>query len=359
VGQLQRAQQQVHRERSAQRTSLERTLADSPALSPPPTASRDRGAHPSVAIGAAVDIGSNSVHLLVALTGPGWVETLRDTSELLGLGDTVDQHGGVPATARHHLVETLKTYVETAQRSHADRLTLIGTEPLRRADNVNELATEIRDGTGLELRVLTEREEAILTFVGVTRGEMPDAPLIAVDIGGGSTEVSTWRPGQPLVVDSLPFGSARLTAAMVASDPPTGDELDKLFRATADVAAGLVTTTVRAGDENRDGHVTRAIFVGGTATNVGRLGRLTREAIAEDRKTLTVLTAAQVSARYNVKPRRARQLGAGIAIVDALLDRFGLDGADVSDASLRDGAIIAAIRYGDRWPEMIEELVST
>ncbi len=210
--------------------------------------------------------------------------------------------------------------------------------------------------TGLELRVLTEREEAILTFVGVTRGEMPDAPLIAVDIGGGSTEVSTWTPGQPLVVDSLPFGSSRLTAAMVDSDPPTDDELDRLFRATADVAAGLVSTT--SGGEERHGHVTRAIFVGGTATNVARLGRLTRAAIAEDRKTLTILTASQVSSRYNVKPRRARQLGAGIAIVDALLDRFGLEGADVSDASLRDGAIIAAVRYGDRWPELIEELVA-
>jgi exopolyphosphatase/guanosine-5'-triphosphate,3'-diphosphate pyrophosphatase len=286
------------------------------------------------------------------------MESLKDTSELLGLGDTVDQYGGVPVAARHHLVETLKTYVEAAHRSHADRVTLIGTEPLRRAEYVAELATEIREATGLELRVLTEREEAILTFVGVTRGEMPESPLIAVDIGGGSTEVSTWTPGQPLVVDSLPFGSSRLTAAMVKSDPPTDDELDRLFRATADVAAGLVTTTFRSGDGGGQGHVMRAIFVGGTATNVGRLGRLTRDAIAEDRKTLTILTASQVSSRYNVKPRRARQLGAGIAIVDALLGRFGLEGADVSDASLRDGAIIAAVRYGDSWPELIEELVA-
>jgi exopolyphosphatase/guanosine-5'-triphosphate,3'-diphosphate pyrophosphatase len=337
---------------------LERTLADSPALSAPPIASREPGSHPPVAIGAAIDIGSNSVHLLVGLTGPGWVETLRDTSDLLGLGDTVDQHTEVPLDARHHLIEVLHSYVEAAHRSHADRVTLIGTEPLRRAGNVQVLADEIRVGTGLELRVLTEREEAILTFVGVTRGQLPDSPLICVDIGGGSTEVSRWTPGQPLMVDSLPFGSSRLTAAMVVNDPPTDDELDRLFRATADVAAGLDTHGSDTGDGTGPAPETRAIFVGGTATNVARLGRLTRQAIAEDRRTLSILTASQVSTRYNVKPRRARQLGAGIAIVDALLGRFGIEGADVSDASLRDGAIIAAVRYGDRWPDLIEELIA-
>jgi exopolyphosphatase/pppGpp-phosphohydrolase len=71
------------------------------------------------------------------------------------------------------------------------------------------------------------------------------------------------------------------------------------------------------------------------------------------------LTAAQVSARYDVRPRRARQLAAGVAIVHALLNGFGMDSAEVSDASLRDGAIIAAARYGDAWPDYLGELVST
>jgi exopolyphosphatase/guanosine-5'-triphosphate,3'-diphosphate pyrophosphatase len=175
-----------------------------------------------------------------------------------------------------------------------------------------------------------------------------------VDIGGGSTEVSNWVPGQPLRVDSLPFGSARLTKAMVESDPPTDDELDRLFRATRDVAAGLESVDAAAGSGARIEH---AIFVGGTATNVARLGRLTRKAIAEDRSTLKRMSVAHVASRYNVRLRRAKQLPAGIAIVDALLERFGLEGADVSDASLRDGAIIAAARYGDEWPANVEDLV--
>jgi len=277
------------------------------------------------------------------------METLRDTSDLLGLGDTVDRHATIPADARARVIDVLRSYVVTANRSHAERLTLIGTEPLRRARNAQTLADEIKAATGLSLHVLTEREEAILTFVGVTRGQPPASPLIVVDIGGGSTEISQWTPSEELRVESIPIGSSRLSNAIVEHDPPTEGELDRLFRAAADATQGLK----RSVSPGSGGH---AIFVGGTATNVARLGRLTRDALAEDRRTLGKLPAAAVVARYNVKPRRARQLAAGVAIVDAILAAYGLDGAEVSEASLRDGAIICAAAFGDKWADALEDL---
>jgi exopolyphosphatase/pppGpp-phosphohydrolase len=336
---------------------LGRSLADRTSLTEAPEASEpptqiDTVPIP-VGIGAAVDIGSNSVHLLVALVGPGWVEPLRDTSELLGLGDAVDSQGQIPLDARSRVVELLTAYADTARRSHAERLTLIGTEPLRRARNSGTLVAEIEDGTGLTVRVLSEREEAILTYVGVTRGVRPAAPLVVIDIGGGSTEVAISEPGSSLRVQSIPLGSSRLTNAIVKNDPPTHDELDQLTAAALTATAGVDSIVDQA---NGLGAGARAIFVGGTATNVGRLGRLTRAALAEDRKTLAALSFTQVSSRYNVKPRRARQLAAGVAIVDALLDRFGLEEAEVSEASLRDGAILCAARFGEDWHSALEGL---
>jgi exopolyphosphatase/pppGpp-phosphohydrolase len=308
----------------------------------------------AVSIGAAIDIGSNSVHLLVALVGPGWVEPLRDASELLGLGDVVDRHGGIPAEDRRRVIDALTAFRDTADRSHAERVTLLGTEPLRRASNSQELLAEIREAMGLDVRILSEREEALLTLVGVTRGEKPGHPMIVVDIGGGSTEASTYVPGEPVHVDHIPVGSARLTNAIVEHDPPTDDEVSRLAAAAAEATAGLRyvgandTHAVRPND-------LQAVFVGGTATNVARLGQLTRAAMARDRRTLERLSVAAVAARYNVRPRRAGQLAAGVAIVDALLERLGLETAEVSDASLRDGAIICASRYGDRWPDALQE----
>lgn len=233
-------------------------------------------------------------------------------------------------------------------------MTLLGTEPLRRASNAGVLIAEIATATGLELRVLSEHEEATLTYIGVTRGERPDAPVIVVDIGGGSTEVAVFVPGQPLLIESVPVGSARLTNSIVAHDPPTDNELDLLRQAAAEATARL-TLPAPARDGAKDTH---ALFVGGTATNVARLGRLTRKALAQDRRTLSKLTITEVSARFKVKPRRAAQLAAGVAIVDALLDRFGLEGAEVSEASLRDGAIIAAARLGDDWADGLDELIA-
>lgn len=306
-----------------------------------------------VSVGAAIDIGSNSIHLLVALVGPGWVEPLRDTSELLGLGDVVDRQAHIPAADRARAIEILTEYQETARRSHAERLVLLGTEPLRRAQNADELLDEIQAATGLGARVLSEREEAVLTFVGVTRGELPDQPLIVADIGGGSTEALTFIPGDGIHVDHIPLGSARLTNAIVQHDPPTDEEVDRLLAAAADATAGLAYRGPDT-DAGRDG--LRAVFVGGTATNVARLGRLTRAAMAEDRRTLERMSVAAVADKFNVKPRRARQLAAGVAIVNLLLERYGLDAADVSDASLRDGAIITAARYGDLWPQALAEM---
>lgn len=305
-------------------------------------------------MGGAIDIGSNSVHLLVALVGHGWVEPLRDNSELLGLGDIVDRHGEIPPDARRRLVEVLQSYVETAERSRAERMTLLGTEPLRRARNADVMVREIHDATGLHLRVLSEREEAVLTFIGVTRGQVPATPAIIVDIGGGSTEVATWVPGEPLRVTSIALGSARLTASIVQHDPPTNREFDKLRRAAADAVAGSMSQL--HGPTSMSG--AQAVFVGGTATNVARLGQLTRDALAEDRRTLARLTFEAITSRFNVKLRRARQLAAGVAIVEAILDAHGLETAAVSEASLRDGAIIAAARLGDDWPDRLEELIA-
>ena len=307
-----------------------------------------------MAIGAAVDVGSNSVHLLVALVGFGLVETLRDRSELLGLGEVVDRDGAIPVDEMTALTDLLKSYAVAARRSGAERLTLVGTDPLRRATNAAEVTAAVESATGVNLRVLTEQEEAMLTFVGATRGRLPEAPLVVVDIGGGSTEVASWAPGQTLQVQSLAIGSSRLTNALVHNDPPTDSEIQMLFEAASEIVGGLGAGVASVG---RTATAARAVFVGGTATNVARLGRLSVEHLIADRFTLGRLTTDQVSTRYDVRPKRARQLAAGVAIVHALLNAFGMDSAEVSDASLRDGAIIAAARYGDAWPENLGELV--
>jgi exopolyphosphatase/guanosine-5'-triphosphate,3'-diphosphate pyrophosphatase len=307
-------------------------------------------------VGAAIDVGSNSVHLLVARLAPPQtlvrrgLTTIDDRSQLLGLGEVVDAEGAIPEAQRGQIMTAIAEYLVLAGTGGAEHVTLIGTEPFRRARDGPEVAHEVSVVTGLPMHVISERTEALLTFVGVTGGVPPTEPLVVVDIGGGSTEVSVYEPAKKLTVLPLPTGSGRLTRALVKHDPPSARELDRLHDAAREAAQELPQLKWPAGK------APRAVFVGGTATNLARLGVLTRAGLAEDRRTLGKLTSTQVVEHFGVRPQRAVQLAAGAAVVDALLDRLGLDAAVTAESSLRDGAIIAMARFGDAWPDRLTEL---
>ena len=306
---------------------------------------------------AAIDVGSNSVHLLVArarravrLGTRTDLIALADDSDLIGLGDSVDTSGRIELGPRRLVVAALARQVALARSMGAERVVMVGTEPLRRASNTRELVLEVRRRLGEELRVIDVRSEAELTFMGVCGGRMPDDALAVVDIGGGSTEVSVHVPGRELQVIPLTLGSARLTNAIVRHDPPTTDEIAALMKAAVE-SVHDAEWPIGEGPPIR-----RAIFVGGTATNVARLGRLDRAHLNEDLNTIGQMPSATVVEHFGVRPRRARQLAAGVAIVSALLDRFLLGSADVSEASLRDGAIIAVLATADDWLNALDEM---
>lgn len=306
-------------------------------------------------MGAAIDVGSNSIHLLVAALSPPQtlvrrgLTTVDDRSLLLGLGEVVDRLGNIPDEQRGQIMTGIAEYLLLARTAGAAHVTMIGTEPFRRAADGDEVAAQVGVVTGLPLHVISEQTEALLTFIGVTGGVAPEEALVVVDIGGGSTEVSVYTPGQPLTTVPLAIGSARLTRGTVEHDPPTKEEMERLQHTAAAAASELPSMEWPASRKPR------AIFVGGTATNLARLGRLTRAGLAEDRRTLAKMTSAQVVEHFGVRPQRAVQLAAGAAIVDALLERAGLDEALVADTSLRDGAIIAMARFGDAWPDRLPE----
>lgn len=306
-------------------------------------------------MGAAIDVGSNSIHLLVARVGTPQtmarrgLNALDDRSQLLGLGEAVDRDGKLLLEQRRQIMSGIAEYLLLARSMGATHLTLIGTEPFRRAVNGTDVAIEVGTITGIPLHVISERTEALLTFLGVTAGLLPNEPLVVADIGGGSTEVSIHTPGAPLKVLPLAIGSARLTRSTVEHDPPTMREMDALDAAAQAVVGELP-------QQSWPGGAPRAVFVGGTSTNVARLGRLTRAGLAEDRRTLAQLSSAQVVEHFGVRPQRARQLPAGAAIVAAMLERLGLEEAGTAETSLRDGAIICAARFGDAWPTRLAEL---
>jgi exopolyphosphatase/guanosine-5'-triphosphate,3'-diphosphate pyrophosphatase len=309
---------------------------------------------PRPIVEAAIDIGSNSVHLLVGMVTDHAVTPLADESALLGLGDVVDAEGRLPFGARGGLLEALDDQAALARRWQARDLVVLGTEPLRRAADRDEIAAAVLGRIGCRLDVLSHAEEAELTLLGVTHGaEVPDR-LLVVDIGGGSSEWAVAAPGAAPVAGVLATGSRRLTAACASADPPTAADVTRLREEARRLMEAIVAPPVD-----------RAIFTGGTATNLLKLlaaldptppERLTMGGVEATLTALTGASAAATAERYSVTPTRARLLPAGAALTLAVLDAFGLSEAGVSDASLREGAVLALARAGGAWRQRLPRL---
>jgi exopolyphosphatase/guanosine-5'-triphosphate,3'-diphosphate pyrophosphatase len=323
-------------------------------VSDPPDAAGPEGPGSAPSVGAAIDVGSNSVHALVAKVADGVLVPMVDESVLLGLGAIVDREGRLPAEACEATVEALRGYVERARQLGARHITLVATEPLRRASNRSVLQADVQRATGLGLHLLSHEAEAELTLLGVTHGRRPRERLLVVDIGGGSTELILATPGGDPVVDALPTGSSRLTAAFVAHDPPTWFEINAL-RAEA----------TRLLDAMPQGRPERGVIVGGTGSNLVKIlpddpepGLLSGAKVEQALALLSAKPAAALVSAFGINLRRAGQLAAGAALAGAVLGRYGLAALEVSGSGLREGAILAASLAGDEWPAMLSSLVA-
>ena len=189
------------------------------------------------------------------------------------------------------------------------------------------------------MHVLTHAEEALLTVVGVMAGQPVARETLVVDLGGGSSEFCVVGPGGPPRAAGLRLGSARLTDRLAAHDPPTAEELYEM----------LVEARRLGLDQAPDARPREIVAVGGTASNlvkVVRFGRsrrvLTRDGTAKALALLTAEPAELAALRHAIRPERARILPAGAVIVDAILRRYGVDSMRVSEAGIREGAILAA-----------------
>jgi exopolyphosphatase / guanosine-5'-triphosphate,3'-diphosphate pyrophosphatase len=305
-------------------------------------------------VGAAIDVGSNSVHLLVARFGPGHVQPLLDESELLGLGDVVDREGRLTGAGIAAAVSAVHAYAERARTLGAEDVVIVGTEPVRRASDRSVLQADVLRIVGRPLQVLSHEAEACLTFLGVSRGRPPIEPELVLDIGGGSSEVIVAAVGREPIIGAIATGSGRLTAGFVRHDPPSWFEVNALRAEAARACAGLPAARPSAGT-----------IVGGSGSNLVKVAAARGASAASlDRHALdvvfglaTTLSVGHIVGSGLVKERRARQLAAGAALVEAVLERYGLDELRASDASLRDGAILASAAAGDAWPERLRGMV--
>jgi exopolyphosphatase/guanosine-5'-triphosphate,3'-diphosphate pyrophosphatase len=285
--------------------------------------------------GACIDIGSNTTRLLVADRESGSLHEVHQERAFTRISRGL-QEGGVISEAKIAEVATVVSeQLRRARQLGAENIDAVATAAIRRAGNRDELVDAVRAGCGLEVRILTDIEEARLAFVGAARTlATPVNGLLGVaDVGGGSSELVVGQaPDAVRWCASLAVGSGDLADEFLCSDPPTTDQLDRA-RASVDQRLGGIDAP----------QPESAIAVGGSATSLRRMAGdvLDDASCGRALEVLASAPAAQLSSRYGLDLDRVRLLPAGLLILRGCAERFGVP-LQIGRGGIREGVLLEA-----------------
>ncbi|MEU3714059.1 Ppx/GppA phosphatase family protein [Streptomyces catenulae] len=301
-----------------------------------------------------LDVGSNTVHLLVVDAHPGArpLPAYSHKAELR-LAELLDADGAISDAGVERLVATVREAGQVAEDKGVEDVLPFATSAVREATNGEQVLRRVAEETGVALRVLSGEDEARLTFLATRRWFGWSAGrLLLLDIGGGSLEIAYGLDEEPDAATSLPLGAGRLTSGALPGDPPGTDDVRALRRRVRADIARVVSDFTRYGNPD---HVV------GTSKTFRQLARITGAARASDglyvqreleRKKveewvpkLAGMTAQQRAALPGVSEGRSRQLLAGALVAEAAMDLFGVDALEICPWALREGVILRRLDH--------------
>jgi exopolyphosphatase/guanosine-5'-triphosphate,3'-diphosphate pyrophosphatase len=308
---------------------------------------------------AAIDIGTNSVLLLIAEQRGDDLVAVVERATITRLGQGVDKERALAPEAVERTLACLTRYAEDMRRAGIDRAAAVGTSAMRDARGGDAFRARAAEILGVEPRVVSGEEEARLTFAGALTGlGLEPGPVTVFDIGGGSTEIIHGDTGGSVgAAVSLDVGSVRLTERHVKNDPPATSELDAI-RADARSALGGAFVTQRNGQDASAAPSTssphasnRLVGVAGTVTTLAALvlgvapydgarvhgARLSKDDVAHAAARLAGLSLSDRRALPALDPARADVIVAGSILMDELLAWAAARELIVSDRGVRWG----------------------
>lgn len=300
---------------------------------------------------AAIDIGTNSIRLVVAEVQPdGSYRILDEDREMTRLGHGLYADGRIAEEPMAHSLRVLGRMKAIVEGFGVGELRTIATSAVREASNGRELVREAWKRCRVRVDVVPPEEEARLALRSVRRHyDLGDRRTAIVDIGGGSAEVVLAVGGLVELVVSLPLGAVRLTEHYVKSDPPKSKHWNALQRGIDGAIKEGLGKVPFAADV--------MIGSGGTFTNLVEMAQCEREgkagsprdyplARAEVTRLLDRLRETPLAARREIpglNPQRADIIIAGVAVVDRLARRLGTQRVLVNDRGIRDGVLLSMI----------------
>jgi exopolyphosphatase / guanosine-5'-triphosphate,3'-diphosphate pyrophosphatase len=294
---------------------------------------------------AAVDIGSNSVRLKISRLAAHRLVEIHEDREVTRLGDSVFRSGFLSPDAIALTVKVLRRFHRAAQRTGTDVVRVVATSALRDARNSRAFLEWVRSATGWTVEIISGLEEARLIHLGLTSTlRVNSSPVLMMDLGGGSCELTVSRKGHIEQTVSLPLGAVRLTNDFLHHDPPRKAEMRQLRGLIAREVGRIAPRVIHAKPKV-------VIATSGTAealatvchtlyrTKSQRVMTVTHLQMRKIAKMLTRLTVEDRRKIHGIGLRRAEIIVAGSSAFTELLDRCKLAGFRFSPLGLRDGLL--------------------
>jgi exopolyphosphatase/guanosine-5'-triphosphate,3'-diphosphate pyrophosphatase len=303
---------------------------------------------------AAIDIGTNSVHMIVVRVRPDLSFEIVDREKAmvrLGAGG-LDGRALTP-DAMTAALQALSKFKRLADSHQVDEIVAAATSATREAENGGDFLAQIERETGIRPRVISGTEEARLIHLAAVYGvDVGSARAVVIDIGGGSVEITLGTGASVQAARSFKIGVIRLMERFVKSDPLSGREERKLVK--------HVTTEIDAHCEQISAvGFDRVIGTSGTILSIGAVAsaaargvppeelrnlRVAAKQIRRLRKEVTRLDLKERLAIPGLDPRRADLVVAGAVLLDTILRRLGAEELTLCDLALREGLVIDYIR---------------
>src|SRR5215510_796974 len=318
---------------------------------------------------AAIDIGTNSVHMIVVQVRPDQsFEVIDREKEMVRLGAGGLDGRKLTPDAMHAALQVLSKFSRLAESHRVDEVIAVATSATREAENGGEFLQAVTQQTGIRPRVISGTEEARLIHLAAVYGVNVSGDVaVVIDIGGGSVEVTRGAGTAIELGRSFKLGVIRLTERFMRTDPLEHRDERKLVRHIDEEIGKHLDQIKRAGFD-------RVVGTSGTILSLGavvaaaeglppdtplRNRRITAKQIRRARKELTSLDLDERLRVPGLEPRRADLAVAGAVLLDELVRRLGAPDITLCDLSLREGLVLdyvarhrKEIAQADRYPDV-------
>jgi exopolyphosphatase/guanosine-5'-triphosphate,3'-diphosphate pyrophosphatase len=317
---------------------------------------------------AAIDIGTNSVHMIVVRVRPDFsFEVVDREKEMVRLGAGGLDGKKLTPEAMTAALQALKKFARLAQSHQVDEILAVATSATREAENGGAFLRAIERRTGIRARIITGTEEARLIHLAAAYGVDTPKPAVVIDIGGGSVEITLGGKTDVAFARSFKIGVIRLTERFVDSDPISSRDERKMTKFIREQVDRYLEHIVEQGYDRVIGTSGTILSLGTVATAIDRSSvpqevrnlRVPAKSLRKLRKTVVEMDLEERMHLPGLDPRRADLMVAGAVLLDTLLKDLGTEEITLCDLALREGVLLDYIHQHrkhiarvDRYPDV-------